>query len=348
MPFASIKLKRREIRPHKAIVAPSLTSRTVLTNSPWTFVALWLQRNGKLNALFYWEQAQEFHKASVGLPLRSAPLLLYYCFMNAAKALLVSKGISFDERHGVSVHPKIVAGARRTFAGEGVRIHQQGILPTLSTYYGEAETSKIHTLQELFFNMVFIHRTYCLTYPSQKETFLPLANCAYLYDTDTKEVFFKADVEKNIPFGPAVKKLPPSFVAAPAIGPRTIRTVAALSWRKPGKPTQANIQELMNFNRTLREDLYYINGTQTLWYLRIPTARPNRLKRQVPTLVLAAMHRLSEICRYQPLQLQSLLQGRKNWLISEFIEMSPSQYLDEIASEITGFQFLVPNVRGPS
>ena len=57
------------------------------------------------------------------------------------------------------------------------------------------------------------------------------------------------------------------------------------------------------------------------------------------------MHRLSEICRYQPLQLKSLLEGQKNWLLSEFIQMSPIQFIDEIASEMTGYQFLVPNVR---
>jgi hypothetical protein len=57
------------------------------------------------------------------------------------------------------------------------------------------------------------------------------------------------------------------------------------------------------------------------------------------------MHRLSEICRYQPLQLASLLAGQKNWLISEFIQMSATQFFDEIASEMTGHQFFIPNVR---
>jgi hypothetical protein len=175
MAIAPVKLQRREIGPHKAIVAPLFNSRSVLTNSPWTFAALWLQRSGKQRALFYWEQAEEFHKASIGLPLRSAPLLLYYCFMNATKALLVAKGVNFNEKHGVTAHPRFVPGVSRTFAGEGIKIHPKGILPSLSAYYGEAETSKTHTLQELFFNMVFIHRTYCLTYSSQKEMFLPLA-----------------------------------------------------------------------------------------------------------------------------------------------------------------------------
>lgn len=348
MGIETIKLKRRDISPHKALVAPLLNSRNVLTNSPWTFVALWLQRNHKPKALFYWEQAQEFHKVSVSLPLRSAPLLLYYRFMNAVKALLVAKGVSFDERHGVSVHPRILPGVKRTFAQEGVRIHAAGILPSLAAYYGETEISKTHTLQELFFNMVYIHRTYCLTYSSQTEMFLPLANCGYVYDTLTKQVMFKADIAKNIPFNPAVKRLPTTFVVAPPIGPRSIRSKATLHWRKPGRPTATNIQQLIDFNRALRQELHYINGARTLWYLKTPAAGPSRLKRQLPTLILAAMHRLSEICRYQPLQLEKLLAGQKNWLLSEFIQMAAIQFIDEISSEMTGYQFLVPNVRAAS
>jgi hypothetical protein len=104
MPIGPVKLKGREITPHKAVVAPLLNSRNVLTNSPWTFVSLWLKRNRKSTALYYWEQAHEFHKVSVGLPLRSAPLVLYYCFMNATKALLVAKGVPFNESHG-GLHP---------------------------------------------------------------------------------------------------------------------------------------------------------------------------------------------------------------------------------------------------
>ena len=49
--------------------------------------------------------------------------------MNAVKALLIAKGVSFDERHGVSVHPRITPGLKRTFAQEGVKIHADGILP---------------------------------------------------------------------------------------------------------------------------------------------------------------------------------------------------------------------------
>jgi hypothetical protein len=178
--------------------------------------------------------------------------------------------------------------------------------------------------------------------------FLPLAKCGYVYDTRTKGVFFKADIERNIPLSHALKKLPKTFVAAPAIGPRAIRSVAKLVWKAPGRPTAATIQELVDFNRALRKELHFIHGAETLWYLKTAPAGPRKLQRQLPTLILAAMHRLSEICRYQPLQLESLLAGQKNWLLSEFIQMSPIQFIDEIASEMTGYQFLVPNVRAAS
>jgi hypothetical protein len=141
--------------------------------------------------------------------------------------------------------------------------------------------------------------------------FLPLANCGYVYNTSTKEVFFKANIANNIPFRRAMKKLPSGLAAEPSIGARAIRSVAALQWRKPGRPTVTNVHELIGFNRTLRQDLHFINGAQTLWYARTPVTGPKRLNRQLPTLILAAMHRLSEICRYQPLQLDSLLNGQK-------------------------------------
>jgi hypothetical protein len=57
------------------------------------------------------------------------------------------------------------------------------------------------------------------------------------------------------------------------------------------------------------------------------------------------MHRLSEICRYRPLELASFLAGPGNWLISEFVMMAPEQFIDGIAAELTGHQFMFPNVR---
>jgi len=98
-------------------------------------------------------------------------------------------------------------------------------------------------------------------------------------------------------------------------------------------------------NRQLRSDVVYIAGSQTLWYIKVAAAGGRPLNRSPLTLTLAAMHRLSEICRYRPLELAAFLRGQRNWLLSEFALMAPEQFLDGIAAELTGHQFLLPNVR---
>jgi uncharacterized protein (UPF0332 family) len=342
-----LRLKERDVGPHKGVVKPLFGERNVLTNSSWIFVTLWLKRNKKNDALFYWEQAYEFHKASVGLPIQSAPLLLYYCFMNAVKALLVAKGIPFEEHHGVRAHNMRQPKSKVSLSNEGVRILTRGIVPSLSSYYREAEKSSIHSLQELLFNMVFIHRTYCLTYTSQPEMFLALANCTYAIDDENGQVFFRADFASNVLLKNAVKRLPIQFRADSSLGDRAIRSVGSVSWTHPARPTETERADLALLNGNLRRDLHFINAAQTLWYVKMVISRPKRIQRQLPTMILTAMHRLSEICRYRPLELASYLSGQKNWLLSEFIQMSTVQFIDEIASELTGQQFLVPNVRVP-
>jgi hypothetical protein len=344
MPISLIRINRRDTSPHKAIVDPLFTTRTVLTLEPWEFVSLWLRRNKLNNALFYWQQGLQFYKASAGLPMESAPLLLYYAYMNAAKALLTSKRVSFNAHHGVKEWSN-TAGTHIDINHVGVQIKNSGIVPALSAYYGENESNNRHTLQELFFNMPFIHRTYCLTYKSQTEMFIPLTDCNFVFDRSSKNAYLSAKLSKDYCSRHTLNRLPAEFIPDAAQGDNWIRSTSSVTVSSAARPNAQDINRLRQLSRTLRVCLYYINGTKTLWYLKVQTAGPSRIERQTPTLVLAAMHRLSEICRYQPIELASHLNGRKNWLISEFIKMSPNQYIDELSSEITGHQFLLPNVR---
>jgi hypothetical protein len=339
-----IRLKGRDVRPHKAVVAPRFGAPTVLTREPWTFVSLWLKKEKQQNALFYWDQGYEFYRASIGLPPQSAPLLLYYSYMNATKALLAAKGISFDPYHGVKKHGT-GSSSRVSLKSESVRFLPKGVVPALSTYYSEPEPARTHSLQELFFNMAFIHRSYCLTYTSQTDMFVPLKNCAYVVEKSSGQTYFTAQLSRDFAPSRIVKRLPASLQSDPSGRTGAIRSVKSVSFARPGNPTQADIYNLVALHRELRQDVHYINGAETLWYAKTITSGPRRLARQPPTIVLAAMHWLSEICRYRPLELASHLSGQKNWLLSEFIEMSPSQFIDEIAAELTGYQFLVPNVR---
>ncbi|MFC3075264.1 YaaC family protein [Shinella pollutisoli] len=339
-----IRIRTKLLGLSKVVHNAQFQVKTVLTLEPFDYVDLWLRRQHKDEALFYWRQARDFHRASIGLPMESAPLVLYYCFMNAAKALLASKGVTFNPHHGVGPHRMRGQNSKVVLSNEGIAIRPNGIVPALAGYFGEAEPSQTHSLEDVLYNLVFVHRTYCLSYPNKKERFLPLKNLAFVRDSDTNEVRFTADVVDDADWKFFRKQLPPEVTAAQG-GSATINSIRTIVWASLDKPNEAELEDLRQLNEELRRVLHYINGAHTLWYLK--STGTYEIDRRPITLTLAAMHRLSEICRYKPSELRSFLDGQKNWLLSEFVAMAPAQFLDEIACEMTGHQIMIPNVRTP-
>jgi hypothetical protein len=63
------------------------------------------------------------------------------------------------------------------------------------------------------------------------------------------------------------------------------------------------------------------------------------------TLIIAAMHWLSELSRYNPQILNKHLEKDASWLLTEFINKSIYQFIDQISSEITGNVFRVTGFR---
>jgi hypothetical protein len=342
----TLQINGRDAEPHKATINPKLGMRTVLTNSHWEYVALWLRREHKDKALFYWHQAKTFAQAAEGMPVSSAPLLYYYSFLNAIKTLLTARSISYDEHHGIRAHNIRGASNKIALSNEGVRLMQRGVAPALSQYLGEAETQTTHSFEDLLYNIPCIHRTFCLTYKNQKDLFIPLTDCRFDFDPALRTVYFSAKLSKDFAGTTFIRRLPASLVADTVLNDgRTIRSVATAILPQPVASTTADLAVVSSLMETLRPDLNYIAGAQTLWYAKAVVPGPARLERFPLTCTLLAMHRLSEICRYRPMELASFLNGQKNWLLTEFIRMSPPQFLDEISAELTGQQFMVPNVR---
>lgn len=344
MPAEPIRCAMKSLKLHKAIHDAHFDVRTVLTLDPFNYVDLWLRRQHKDEALFYWRQARDFHRASQGLPMESAPLVLYYSFMNAAKALLAAKGVAFRPRHGVGHHRMRGANSKIVLSNEGIAIHGDGIVPALICHFAEAEAALQHSLEDVLYNLVFVHRTYCLSYPQKRERFMPLKSAIFVRDTDSGKVSLSAKLVDDADWQFFQNKLPAEVARAPDGSPGIVSKNTAL-WTTSDKPTENELLGLAALNTEIRRSLHYINGSQTLWYLK--TAGSYEIDRRPITLTLSAMHRLSEICRYKPSDLRSFLNGQKNWLLNEFVSMAPPQFLNEIACEMTGHQIMIPNVRAP-
>lgn len=346
MSYAEIKISGKVVSPHKAIVNPDFKCKNVLTDSPWDFVDLWLRREKENEALFYWDQARAFNNASKNLPVQSAPLLLYYSFMNAVKALLSSKHITFNPYHGIQEKQIRTNNKNISLANEAVKIKTHGILPSLSDYFAESETNNIHTLKDLLLNLPYIHRTYCLTYKSQKDIFIPVKESSFVLNKRDRRMYFQCILSNDFSNHHTVNRLPSTLALhEKRDGKYVIRSVDSRNFSSAYRPNVHDKQTLIGFHKELRNVLFYINGSTSLWYIKVGTSSGKIINRFSSTITLAAMHRLSELCRYKPLELNSFLSGQQNWLLTEFIKQSPNQFIDEIASEITGYQFLIPNIR---
>lgn len=64
----TIKINGKELKLMKAHIKPNYKSRTVLSNTTFDYIMLWLRNNCKANdAVFYWKQAMDFYNATICL-----------------------------------------------------------------------------------------------------------------------------------------------------------------------------------------------------------------------------------------------------------------------------------------
>lgn len=349
-----ITIADRPVRFARATRSPDFRERRIIASTPWEFVSLWLRKNGLGDAEIYWRQARNFFEAARGLPTEAAPLPLYYAFLNATKTLLEAKGVTYGTYHGVQgFDMRSRAKGIIRLDNEGLKIKSGGILPALIDYFGETETRRTYSLGEILSNLAFVHRAYAVSY-DLRELFLSIANPRYVR-AEQGLARFEADLPLEHCKGQTVRTFPPGFRMRELTDAEwedtyfdsgyVLETVDTFIWSGARKPTNADMASLYAFHGRLRLDINYIGGDRPNWYLKRVLAKRPRIERNNITLMFLAMHRFSEIARYKPVELNRLLDGNRNWLIYEFIEVARNQFIDEIAAEITGFEISPAGVR---
>lgn len=337
-----LKYKHTELRLRKPITKPQFLSKTVLVEDPWDYVDLWLKRRNHDEARFYWEQAKAFFEAAELLPTASAPLPAYYCLLNGAKALLSVKGHPHDEYHGVTGD---TLKRKRSLRGEKVTFLTKGVLPTLASHLGESTTKIEYTLWSLLYNLPWIHRAFVLTYTSEPELFIPIQNPRFVTESGGSKCWFCADVDKKWASGHTTKKLPDDYERDDGFeNCYVVRKTSTFKWQYGKRHEDANLDRLRDYHREVRGQVFYIYGPTRAWYLKRNDEVDGVIDRSSLTLTFGAMHRLSEMSRYDPLLLVEHLDRHHNWLLTEFVKIASRQIIDELASEITGREFMIPGV----
>lgn len=348
MAFEQIVYQQKKLRLHKSVIDPNFESKTILVNDPWDYVEMWIKRNkfpkekDLEEALFYWQQARHFFSATEKLPKVSSPLTAYYCFLNATKLLLKIKNISFSEWHGVSgenVNNKIY------LSNEQVQFQNSGVLSSLCDYLQEpCNNTNIYSLKSLLYNLPYIHRAYCLTFRSDIELFIPVSNPVFVKKPKKynclKSWLCMEIKDKLYTNGHTLNKIANCFERdAGILDKYIIRSKKRFDWDK------SDLNKIKRYHQKVRKHLFYIHSPQRLWYLKRSGNMRSLIDRSSLTITFAAMHKLSELARYSPMLLAKHFDSKHNWLLSEFIANAPSQFIDEISSEITGQEFMIPGVK---
>lgn len=360
VPRPSVKMGNIEISLRKSYIDPVFTNKTVLTDSTWHYVELFLKRqkgNQIKDALNYWNQAKNFFNATGSLDLSSKPLTSYYCFLNATKALLTYKKIAFDNNHGVS--GESVKDASINILNEQISMHPKGVLSGLCVYLKEpiktvpVEGKKkplpeSYTLRDILYNLPYIHRAYNLTFPSQAELFIPIDEPRFVFDKNRKVGWLELQLEPSY-------STRQQFVKTTGFGIDnyygnsdyyTLRVNKSFYWHAPrNKPDEKSLEEFIRYYEKHRRRFRYIYSANELWYIKRTNLKNGIIDRNTLSLTFAAMHRLSEMSRYDPNTLEEHLVNKSGWLLSEFITKSIYQFIDMISSEITGDDFRITGFR---
>lgn len=345
MPAKQITFLNRRLGLHKAAVHSDFRSKTVLVEDTWEYVTMWLKRKQEERALFYWQQAQQFSHATRQLPNTSAPLTAYYCFLNAVKTLLIVRRRPTSGAHGVSGESK---SQRAYLSHEIVKFQTGGVLAALCNYLGESVGTEEYTLHDLLYNLVYVHRAYNLTFSSRPELFTPVTNAMFVKKPGSTESWFSTTIKDDRYANQyTVNKLPDGYEQdqSPELlkkGLFIIRRTSRFAWRHGGSHHSGNLDRLRNYHRRIREVLFYIHGPTRLWYIKRRPGPEGMINRSSLSITFTIMHRLSELARYDPMLLAKHLNSQHNWLLSEFISTAQNQFIDEISSEITGQEFMIP------
>lgn len=366
-----IQHKNHALKMTKPYSAQDFTKHTVLTDNLFTYVSFFFDTHPKsmkykddslkkkfgnpsqYNYKFYWKQAETFYHSAKSIALEASPVAAYYCILNAVKAYLSYRLEFVDDfvlefgMHGIAEDNEDVGENLGTI---GISHKQSGVFPLFAKTLDEDFEKKwscgknnSKTVKDIFYNLAFIHRAYTMTYSTKNKTveelFVPLA-CGkepeYHRGSDGK-AYLLVELDKSY-FSLTATKIPkdivdtiPSSFAVCEINPFALRSVDG------AKRNQGSISsEIKGLNLNYRKYFHYIHSNQKLWFVkRTESKETGVINLSSMTLIMAAMHRISEIARYKPEQLNRLLQSKENWLLHEFISHALDQFVDEIACEIT-------------
>ena len=326
----------------------------VITSDPWRCLSVHIHQNvattsKKNRALAFLEQAEDFYQAAASPRIGSRPLLHYYSFMNLVKAfLVVKKGLKLERSiHGLTepdenIRKRLTITSQSVKANDSSRGNRVQVYREFITECGFPVPAKPRPIKlvDLLEQIVSIHGVISRTMdrPSQ---FFPIHDISFECAPDRKEAWVTFHVSKD--------ELAASSSAARSIRENTSSFEEVGSHkngfrRYESKRTRSYGQTPLQILRQLVLDTWkdiwseLRPGGYQFWASTIP--KDKRLAQ------LAAgyqtMFYFGSVARYRPDDFRKLAEGKHGWMVQEFINNQPLQFIYFLGSGLIEAEMVIP------
>ena len=366
-----LRLNNRSLWMMRPYTNADYSQIVILTKSVFNFVEAWILKevaSGRLTdkkPLHYWHQAKHYYEVGTDLRSEVKPLMNYYCCLNTVKCLLSVLGQDVRNiKHGVSWEKS----QNINLDDQKIKFLGVGALKGLRTIIGKDDGEHTFSLKTLLYNLVVVHRAYVYTFDNEPEIFIPIKSLKFYYRGSTDKITIAFDLKKDIELSVLKTNIPSCFQfttksTSDWVKVRDLAIDEKLKWGiendkiffryknekdwDESKPTPYKQTILTKLHNTLRPYFQYIISDSPIWYLKKEdNLNPNILNYSSTVISYAIMHCLSEMVRYAPDLYKDFLESEYSWLISEFVEVGMDQFIDEIASQITGLNIMRSGVKG--
>lgn len=291
------------------------------------------------------DQAQYFYHTAEKAPIRSQPLLYYYSFLNFVKIVINFNhyfGNSIEYNHGVD-SKGIVPGANLNSMKVAIK-GMKGAIKTISvdhhfmTLMGDTVPTPPQYeigIKDLLKSCIGIHRTYCET-NNVLEDYLRIDNMRLW--RDARRLIFKALVPKcndskkdqlNNSGYHIIKEVQEDGATECFFWTESI----TMNTYSPARRDYYQLAEIIRKKGVW----YYTDGSEYRTYISSNTCRICS-----ESIIYNLMFFFGSITRYYPFLFDSLLSEKELWIISEFLNTQPKQFLHLVTSKVIGGTILKP------
>lgn len=321
----------------------------VLSSDPWAFLSSHLQaklankrgtnRERIERAIYYASLAEDFYRAAQSVPLPAQGTLFYYGMLDLVKSFLSLRGADLEttfEHHGLM----LPLGRKLTIEVKPKMKDAFNVFAHFCEALGKEIEAPIDVdFRQALSHVPEVHGIYVSLGHIAKRKLLPVkiefqvnSSKDFLFT----EVIFDKEQEAKVDTSRFLKGERAAYFKEGY--PRDKKIVYRAKRRKSF--TKDNLDR--KYKNILAEyakfDVVPILTSQGYRYY--VDLRPG----DVPHLAysLMAMFYLGSAARYRPLEIRSLLEGNLRPLVSEFVSLTPRQFLYQLVSLTTGRECVIP------